>query len=551
MPLKTSSSMVKLSTPPRKISRIGAASSASLALAVLLVHDIASGQPAMPAANGASSQFVILGFEVTGDNPLKPGDTARILSPFVGPDGTLVKLQKASAALDAELKLQGYAMHRVTLPAQEMGNKVTLSIVKFVIGKVTVEGNSRLSEKNIRASVPELQEGEAPNFQALTVQTTIANENAGKQVQASFRESDEADKINATLLVKESAPWAFSSSLSNTGSAATGRDRLSIVGSHSNLFDLDHQFSGAYTTSLQRTNDVSQLGLNYRIPLYRLNGVLGISYTQSKVVGNFGTFNSTGAGQTYGINYSQYLPPNGGRRSYLSVGLDNKLFNVALINGVVVPGQLDRSTRPLTLGYNVRNESDKQVWGYNTDFALNLRGGKGNDLLSYQSEDPRVNTVNWKAIRAGANYFTSFSSGWLWSARGQLQYSGDALISGEQFGLGGAFSVRGTGERAISGDSGFLISTESTTFELLPGLRALAFLDAGWLRNRNSVLNPNKPARDQLASAGLGLRYATASFALSVDWGRIIKGSVLPSPAGSGIPQTGDKKLHINLTIRF
>lgn len=505
----------------------------------------------MPAANGANSQFVISGFEVTGDNPLKPGDTARILLPFVGPDGTLVKLQKASAALDAELKLQGYAMHRVTLPAQEMGNKVTLSIVKFVIGKVTVEGNSRLSEKNIRASVPELQEGEAPNFQALTVQTTIANENAGKQIQASFRESDEADKINATLLVKEAAPWAFSSSLSNTGSAATGQDRFSIVGSHSNLFDLDHQFSGAYTTSLQRTNDVSQLGLSYRIPLYRLGGVLGISYTQSKVVGNFGTFSSTGAGQTYGINYSQYLPPNGGRRSYLSVGLDNKLFNVALINGIVVPGQLDRSTRPLTLGYNVRNESDKQIWGYNTDIAFNLRGGKGNDLLSYQSEDPRINTANWKAIRAGVNYFKSFSSGWLWSARGQLQYSGDALISGEQFGLGGAYSVRGTGERAISGDRGFLISTESTTFELLPGLRALAFIDAGWLRNRDSVLNPNKPPKDQLASAGLGLRYTTASFALSADWGRIVKGSVLPSPAGSGIPQTGDKKLHINLTLRF
>jgi len=520
-------------------------------MAALLIHDAALGQQAMPAASGASSQFPIIGFDVTGDNPLKPEDSARVLARFIGPAGTLVILQQASAALDAELKRQGFAMHRVTLPAQEMGNKVTFSIVKFVIGKVTVEGLSRYSEANIRASVPELREGEALNFQVLTIQTTIANENAGKQVQASFKESDEADKINATLLVKEAPPWTFSASLSNTGSAATGRDRLSLVGSYSNVFDLDHQFSGAYTTSLEKTNDVSQLGLSYRIPLYRLGGAMGVSYTRSQVVGDFGTFNSTGAGQTFGINYSHYLPPDGGRRSYLLAGLDNKLFKVTKINGVLLPGQLDRSTRPLTLGYNVRTEGDNFVWGYNAEAAFNLRGGKGNNLASYQSEDPRVSTANWKVLRGGANYFKSFASGWLWSLRGLAQYSGDALISGEQFGLGGASSIRGTGERAISGDSGLLISTESTSHELLPGLRALAFLDAGWLRNRDSGLNPNKPATDQLASAGLGLRYSTASFGLSLDWGRVVKGSVLPSPAGSGIPQTGDKKVHVNITARF
>ena len=547
--------MQNLSRPSFKITKTKAKAialaSASVVLTSFVMQDGALAQQAMPAVSGASSQFPINGFDVTGDNPLKPQDSQRVLAPFIGPTGTLATLQQASAALDAELKRQGFAMHRVTLPAQEMGNKVTLSIVKFVIGKVTVEGLSRYSEANIRASVPELREGEAPNFQLLTVQTTIANENAGKQVLASFKESDETDKINATLLVKEAAPWAFSASLSNAGTPATGRDRLSFVGSHSNVFDLDHQFSGAYTTSLQRTKDVNQLGLNYRIPFYRLGGVLGLNYSKSDVVGNFGTFTSTGAGRTYGVNYNQYLPPDGGRRSYLSAGLDNKFFNITKINGVPIPGQLDRSTRPLTLGYNVRTESDRSVWGYNTEFAFNLRGGKGNDLISYQSEDPRVRTASWKVLRGGASYFTSFASGWLWSARGLLQYSPNALIAGEQFGLGGVSSIRGTGERAISGDSGLLLSTESTTPELLPGLRALAFVDAGLLRNRDSILNLNKPAKDQLVSAGLGMRYTTPSFAVSLDWGRIFKGSVLPSPAGSGIPQTGDKKIHVNISIRF
>jgi len=80
-----------------------------------------------------------------------------------------------------------------------------------------------------------------------------------------------------------------------------------------------------------------------------------------------------------------------------------------------------------------------------------------------------------------------------------------------------------------------------------------AFVDAGGLSNQQSVLNPNanKPASDQLVSAGLGLRYNTARYGVTADWGRVLTGSVLPFAAGSGIPQTGDEKIHINLNARF
>ena len=69
---------------------------------------------------------------------------------------------------------------------------------------------------------------------------------------------------------------------------------------------------------------------------------------------------------------------------------------------------------------------------------------------------------------------------------------------------------------------------ELSTAELLPGLRALGFVDGGWLRNNKGGVNPNKPDSDQLASAGLGLRYASGRYALSTDWARVVTGSVLP-----------------------
>lgn len=510
--------------------------------------EIARRQP----ASGASTTFPIRGFELGGDLPLSADETSRILAPFIRPDGNLATLQQAGAALETALRDKGYALHRVTLPPQEVGNKVTFNVVKFVIGKITVEGRGPVSEKNIRASLPELREGEAPNFRTLAVQTAIANENPAKQVQVSLKESEEADRIDVKLQVLAENPLSLSAGIANTGSDATGNDRLVLVGSHANLFDRDQQLSFAYTSSLERTQNVRQLGLNYRIPLYAQGGVLGLSYTSSDVVGSFGSFNSSGAGETLGANYNLYLAPLGGRRTYLSLALDEKHFNVSKINDVPVPGQLQRGSRPLTLGYSARQEADRAVWGYNADLAVNLPGSSGNTLEAYQTEDARIQTVDWTAMHLGANYQAMLASGWLWGARAIAQYSDNALISGEQFGLGGAASVRGTAERALSGDSGTALSLELTTPELYPGLRLLGFVDAGWLASHHTEASTaGKPASDQLASAGLGLRYSLGWMNLSADWGHVITGANPPANGGTIVPKAGDEKLHINLTARF
>ena len=533
------------------------------ATALLLAPQLALAQTPTPAPAAAPAPqmstplkpvFAIRGFDVTGDNPLSGDETTRVLAPFLRTDASIETLQKATAALEATLKERGFALHRVVLPPQSVGETVRLQIVTFVIGKVSIEGlkdNQNYSEANIRASLPELAEGTAPNFKTLAVQTAIANESAGKQVQIALKEAEEADRIDARIVVTEAKPWNFAASLANTGSRSTGRDRLTLSGSHANVFGLDHQFTGAYTTSIERTSDVQQMGFNYRIPLYRAGGVLGMSYTRSTVVGDFGALKSTGAGQTMGINYSHYLPPDGGYRSYVTLGLEDKRFDITEISGVPIPGQAVRRSRPLSLGYTARVESNAASWGYNTDLVANMVSGSGNNLTAYRTEDTRISTAAFKVLRANANYLGALGGGgWLWGARGQFQYSADALISGEQFGLGGASTIRGTGERPISGDKGLLVSLEVTTPDLQPGLRLLGFVDAGWLRNNSPNGNP-KPASDKLASAGLGLRYTLGALGFSAEWGRIVSGSVLANTGNPAIPKAGDTKFHVNLTARF
>lgn len=537
---------------------LSAIQAALLVCTALPVTGFAQQAPAS-ATPPASPSFRIRGFELTGDIPLPAEETTRILAPYISNQATIDTLQKASAALENALKEHGFALHRVTLPPQEIGDKVTLTIVKFVIGKVTVEGAKFNSEQNIRRSVPELQEGEAPSFKRLAVQTAIANENPNKRIQVGLKESEEPDRIDVRVQVVDERPLSFSVGLSNTGNESTGRDRMALVAGHNNVLDLDHQASLAFTTSLERSNDVKQLGLSYKIPFYGVGGVLGASYTNSDVVGQFGSFSSSGVGETYGVNYSHYLQPNGGTRSYLTVGWEDKTFNASKLSTIgggitYFPGgatPIHRKSQPLTLGYASRTEGDTSALSYSVNWAGNFPGGSGNALAAYQAEDVRIQTASWNAVRGDLSYTRAVGSGWLLGAKSQFQFTSDALISGEQFGLGGSTSVRGTAERPISGDSGVFASLELSTPELMPGLRLAGFLDTGVLSSNNTGGVTNKSATDGLSSVGLGVRYGVGSVGLTAEWARVVRGANVPLSAPTGLPKQGDEKLHVNVTARF
>ena len=518
--------------------------------ATAFAQPVKSSASAMPGGVVPSAGPVIRGFSVTGKNPLPDNDVTLILAPFLRKQATLENLQAATASLEAALRDRGFGLHRVILPPQEVDETITLHLVNFTMGSVTVEGASAFSEANIRASLPELQEGGTPLLDRLALQTALANENASKNVQVALRASDKPDQIDATIKVQDAEPLKFSGNLNNTGSRQSGRDRFTLAASHDNLFDRDHQLLAAYTTSLAKPSAVSQLGLSYRVPLYARLSTLELSYTQSDVVGDFGTFSSTGAGRTMGVAMTRHLLAPQGHKRQIHVGLEDKTFDATLMNGVALSGQKLRRTRPLGVGYALGAQSDRFKWDAAVSALINLPGGAGNDLASYRSESPSVTRARWTALRARASWAAGFGDGWAVAWRGQAQWTPDALIAGEQLGLGGYSTLRGTQERALAGDTGLTSSLEVSSPEWMPGLRWAGFWDAGWVA---SHLAPSvaSPGNDSAASIGLGVRYSKGPVSMMLDYGRVISGSRTPMTLNSSAPKTGDHKLHFSLTARY
>ncbi len=494
--------------------------------------------------------FAVSGFEVRGDNPLPPDTTEALLAPFTGPEVTLARLQEAVSALEAALHARGHRLHHVVLPPQAVGGRVVLEVVPMRLGRIEVRGALHASEDNVRRSLPGLREGHAPNLHRLAAQTALANESPVRQVQVALSESDEPDRIDATVRVRDQRPWQLAASLSNHGSAATGRERLTLVGRHANLGDRDLELLAAYTTAPARAGDVRQMGLSARWPWYDAGGLLALSATRSDISGDFGAFTSRGAGRVLGLAWTLPLPTGGQAQHHVSVGVEDRLFEAVRIDGQPVAGLRDRRSRPLVVGYAGRSEAGQAHSRWGVEAAANTDTGQGNDLAAYQSENPRITTSHWRMLRASAHHQQAVGR-WTVTARGQAQHSAQALIAGEQFGLGGLTTVRGTrDERPLAGDGGLQLSLEVTSPPAAGGLQGVAFVDAGWLRNA-PPRTAFHPAADRIASAGVGLRLRVEGVSLSVDYGRIIVGSRVDAAVNPQAPRAGHDRLYASLTFSF
>ena len=336
--------------------------------------------------------------------------------------------------------------------------------------------------------------------------------------------------------------------LNNIGSEQSGRARLSLGGQYNNLFDRDHSFTANYTTSPGNADNVRQYGVHYRAPIYRYAASFSAFYTHSKVdtgtIGDF--FDVSGSGDFYGFNFNQILR-NIGRYSHeWFAGIQDRSFeNDVSFSGI--PIGIDVRSRPVTVGYSGRFRTDDAVMGFSISYSRNWSAGAQNNQRVYAAARSEGD-VEWDAL--GIDGYVNYYLPRDWIARGVIagQYSDEALIAGEQFGLGGADSVRGFEERIVTGDTGLRLTAELWTPQLpfVPGLRGLVFADLGHRHlNDNDI---GEVESDTISSLGLGVRYQWKdNVSFTLDYGNAIaKGKRI-----KGGPDVGNVKIHASLFVRY
>ena len=522
-------------------------------------------------ADEAGEAFDITGFAVEGNTLLPAGRVSELVAPYIGRQRSYGDIQRALEAIENAYRAAGYSTVNVHLPEQELTQGVVrLTVTESVLGKIRISGNRHFSEANIRASLPALQEGLAPNARRLSENIQLANDNPAKKVAVTLGMN--AGKVDAGVAVSEEPPQQVIASINNTGTAATGRLRMSLAYQHANLFDRDQTLTVAYTGSPDAPGNVKVniYSLAWRLPLYTLGDSIDFLYGNSSVnapsVQATG-FGLAGKGEVAALRYNHYFPRAGEFSSRLTLGLEYKYFNTRCsINGVeqsVAPPTpalaacTPYTTRPLSLAYTGQWQGAAASADYSLGLASNLPTGSrylfNGGFDRYSTIAGRPVSDNFTLLRASGSFISLLPADWQGRIAFSGQYSNHGLVSGEQFGMAGSTAVRGFGERAVTADVGHLLNLELYTPDFashigLPGsLRALAFYDLA--RGRNlAVVTPAAAtaARLGIASGGVGARYNyQKNISLQADVANVQKAG----PAGT--EERGDWFGHMNLSVSF
>lgn len=479
-------------------------------------------------------RFDISRFDVQGNTLLDAAQVQALLAPFTGRQRDFSDIARAVEALENAYRARGYSTVRVQLPEQELERGVVrLSVLQTPLGRVSVSGNTHVDEANVRRALPSLREGQTPNLDALSQSLKLANENPARKIEVRLQADEQADAkagaIDAIVAVADETAWKAMLNVDNTGAQETGKTHVGVVLQHANLWGRDHVASLQYTSSLEKPDKVGVYGAGYHLPLYALGDSMDFFASYSNVDSgsvSAGIFDLavSGQGSMAGIRYNQNFARRDDFEPKLVYGVDYKAYR----NSVQLFGMelgADVTVHPLSVSYIGAWTLPMGETSVAVTFAHNIPGGKHGAQADFDRVRAHAKAA-YNTLRLSATSGRVLANDWQWRALFNAQVTPDALVPGEQFGAGGAASVRGFAEREASNDSGASLNLELYTPNwcaqaLAYQCRALAFYDTAWLR-RNHALPGESPSQG-IASAGLGLRLLLSRYAnLQLDYAHVV-----------------------------
>lgn len=529
-----------------------------VAAALLLVS-------ALSLAQSQTVRFDIDRFDIEGNTLLHPDEIEAVVVPFTGKQRTYRDVQGAIDALGARYRSEGYSVVWVIAPEQDLEDGVvTLQVIEARTGKVTIAGNQFFSDANIRSSLPSLQEGVSPKIRDLSANVQLTNENPAKQVDVVLRPGEDPAVVDATVDVIDVRPLKFFLTFDNTGNPQTGDYRLGVGVQHANLFNRDHIGTLSYVTSPENPSQVSLYSGSYRLPLYSRGDSIDFIAAYSDVsIGTTptvaGPLTFTGQGTVFSVRYNQLLQRRGEYSHQIVYGIDYRAFNNECALGDFGeagcgPSAVDVTTTPISVAYSGNLAKPGRIFDFYMALSRNLpwadKGGESDFNAARPSPTGRDGAPSdYTILRFGASTVRAFENNWQVRAAVNAQYSPDALISGEQFGITGATSVRGFLEREIVRDTGYVANFElyspNLAGRLIPGegnLRGLLFFD--FAGAADEPLDGEAERSLTVGSLGAGFRWNIhRNFNLRFDLARVVN--------GGGSQRSGDLHGHFSLFVGF
>ena len=421
-------------------------------------------------------------------------------------------------------KRKGLALAALLAVSLSVGAVDAEAAQKLSVDSVKVMGNTRWKESEILDLLPALKQQDV-DPQKLSRQILLVNDAGALELKANFVQKS-AGRYDVEVSVQEKKAQRASINVNNSGNEYTGDWRIGLNYMDRNLSGRSDAIGVAYVTSPDHWADVKQAAFAYRRLLPQSADSMYLSYSYSDVdlgtIANFGGLgiNATGKGQTAALHYQRNLTYTKKKKEVLDFGFDWKKYENAADYRAggrrLLRDDTDFTVATASVSYANIQHMTNQLFSYSLGYTRNLSSGKGFERNRTGSD------VHFNLFTASLNYQYRTKDDWIFGVRANGQYTGDSLVTTEQLGAGGMYSVRGFKERSASADKGVLGSFEIYTPEFAKNQRFVFFLDGAHLVNNRA--NANDWGSDNVASVGLGYRLFETKQGLSasIDYAHVL-----------------------------
>jgi hemolysin activation/secretion protein len=443
-------------------------------------------------------------FRFAGNTLLTAEQLAPAVAPFLNRPLDFKALQNATAAVSDAYRSAGWLV-RVYLPRQEIADGVvTLQVVEGVFGKVRIAEPAplRLSLELGKAYIAAAQPvGEPISAAALDRALLTLDDLPGVAVTGNLAPGERPAETDLILKLADEPLMTGDVGLDNTGSRATGRDRLTANAFVNSPLQIGDQLSANFI----HTQGSDYGRLSYSVPVgydgLRL-GANASSMDYDVIAPEFKAAGIHGNSTSYGLDLWYPLLRSRTRNLYLSAAYDDKRYD----NQANTATSSNYGLRNFTLSLS-GNLFDNWGGGSANMASLALTTGE----LDLGTLDPSENAGlagRFTKLRYALSRQQSLTPDV--SLYGLLtgQLADSNLDSAEKFYLGGSSGVRAYPASEAGGAEGNMINLE-LRWRAMPTLVVAGFYDWGQVSQNhdNNVPAPANPNRIALQGAGVSVAW--------------------------------------------
>ncbi len=507
-----------------------------------------SGTQAAPSQGSAEAdRFDVFEYQVVGNSVLSQIAIEEAVYPFLGEKKSFKDVEGARQALEKAYHDAGFLTVLVDIPEQDVKEaNVRLKVVEAQVERLKVSGSRYYSLGRIKSKTPELAEGNVPNFPELQKQLADVNRSADRRVTPVLRPGLSPGKVEAELKVDDHLPLHGSLELNNRYSANTTHTRLSGAVRYDNLWQREHSVALQFQVAPEKPSESKVFSANYVLPLYKGDVLALYGVRSDSDSGALGDVSVIGNGNIYGLRYIHPIRGKEGLFHSLTAGVDYKAFaeTVNLLGADSFNTPI--TYLPFTVAYDATLQDDQRQLQFGTTLNFSVRGLGNNER---EFADKRFNAKpSYAYLRLDVKDTEKLPAGWSLYGHASGQLAASPLISNEEFGAGGADTVRGYLETEALGDRGAIGSLELRTPALwkdasaIPGQAyLLGFIEGAFLDVIDPL--PSQRSRTTLSSTGVGLRWRGKGFSFNLDW-------ALPFKATANT-EARSARTHARLTYEF